>query len=188
MRKQNTEHPFVDIATGYNNGVFAVYLVGKDFLEVENRPDLLGVPFLVWNGSWTPIGPSTERAREIVGVPYLSNDQFKRMKNGMITEGNLPRNVDIRGTEYSIDQLASGYVPYSFGVGHQYDEEGKRKVRSLSDFRDLVVRVMPEVDQLRQDRAETRARDETFMNITLALFGLYTPASFTRYQPSQGVR
>ena len=163
------------MATGYNNGVSAVYIVGKDFLDAENRPDLFGVPFLA-------IGQA-ESARKDVGVSYLSLDQMKRLREGMLTEGDLPTSVEVRGVAYSLDRLASGYVPYSFGVGHRHDEQEGIKVRSLSNFDDLVDRIIPEVARIRQARAETIARDDRFGNRALAMVGLYKPASFTRYEP-----
>ena len=108
MKKQNMEiqKPFIDIVRSYNNGVYAVYLIGKDILEVENKPELLGVPFLVWNGSWTPIGQSAEKASILVGVSYLSKDYFKRIEDSLITEGNVPEKVNIHGKNYSIRDLA----------------------------------------------------------------------------------
>ena len=183
MKQQNTQRPFVDRVRSYNNGVWAVYLTGKDVLDAENRQDLLGVPFLAWNGSWTPIGPSVEDARRIVKVPYLSMDQLKRMEIQMVLEGEVPENVEVMGKDYPIGRLASCYVPFSFGIFHQDDEKGNKRIRSLSEYDNLVERVLPKVAQLRRDRAETKTRDSQFVNRALASVGLYRPASFTRYQP-----
>ena len=183
MKNQNVEKPFVDIVSSYNNGVFAVYIIGKDVLEAESRSDLLGVPFLAWNGSWTPIGPSVERARQMVGVPYISKDQMKLLENGMVKKGDVPETITISGTEYSIDRLASSYVPFSFSIFHESDEKEGRRIRTLSDFDNLVDNVFPQVAKVRAHRASIKAKDNQLVNRILASVGLYKPSSFDGYQP-----
>ena len=183
MKNKNVEKPFIDMVRSYNNGVLAVYIVGKDVLEAERRPDLLGVPFLVWNGSWSPIGPSVERARKIVGVPYISRDQMNQLENEMVTKGDVPETVTISGTEYSIDRLGSGYVPFSFGIYHESDKKENRRIRTLSDFGNLVDNVLPQVAQERMQRAGIKKNDDKLVNRVLASFGLYKQTSFDRYQP-----
>ncbi|MBI1971179.1 hypothetical protein HYS47_05510 [Candidatus Woesearchaeota archaeon] len=184
MKQESTQAPFSDTVLSYNNGVSAVYIVGQDVLQAENRPNLFKVPFLVWNGSWTPIGESVERARALVGVPYLSRDQFGEMEKQLYTRGKVPESVVVNGVAIPSKSLASMYVPYSFGIGHQQDVETRARVRSLDDFADFTARVLPRVAEIRAEREQRKQDDNRLVNRVLTAVGLHTPASFTEYQPA----
>lgn len=183
MNQESTQAPFSDIFSSYNNGVLAVYLVGQDVLQAENRPNLHNVPFLVWNGSWTPIGPSVERARERVGVPYISSDQFGEIKKQLYTRGKVPESVVVNGVAIPSKSLASFYVPYSFGIGHPEDVRTRVPVRNLDDFADFTARVLPRVAEIRAEREQRKRKDDGLVNRVLSAVGLHTPVEFTQYQP-----
>lgn len=157
---------FGDYARGYNNGVIAVFITAEDILEVENRPDLIGVPFLVWDGSWTPIGEDVEKAREIVGVPYISKQQWEVLYGQLVNSKKYPEVFHVRGKTYTRDKMWSWYVPYSFSVGHKEDLQNSYKIRGLSDYDRLLNEVMPQVHEIRRQR-------ELPINKVLSFFGLY---------------
>ena len=101
-----TETKYKDYIGGYNNGVYTVCIIGKDFLEVEDRPEVLGKPFLVWNGSWHGLRGSPiplDEARTI--APYLSREQYKQITGIMVNEGSCPETVTIKGREYILKEL-----------------------------------------------------------------------------------
>ncbi|MBI5391889.1 hypothetical protein HZB00_02705 [Candidatus Woesearchaeota archaeon] len=160
-----------------------MYLIGKDVLEIENRPTLYGVPFLVWHGSWTPVGCSVEHARRVTGVPYLSLDEFSVLKQNVVAKGNVPEVVSVRGNIHPIEKLADLYVPYSFSVGHELDIREGLVVRTLDDYTDVVERVLPQVKTLRRQRGDKIKHDRRLHNRVLAFAQLYHPSEFNRYEP-----
>ena len=183
---------YVDVVTGYNNGVWAMYIVGKDVLEVENQPKLVGVPFVAWTGSWAPIGPSVEKARLVNDIPYLSMNQFEYIKaGGIIGKGPIPQEVQVHGKTISIKTLVPihnsmyrTHVLYSSGIFHDDDVERDRPVRDLADYQGLVHMVLPEVMRIRKERTKTLERDAGRLNQFLARIGRYTPSTFGPFEPA----
>lgn len=172
-------NPFNDLACSWNNGVCAVYIVGKDVLEIEGRRDLVKVPFLLWK---KPTEIKGKTARE--SVMYLEYEQFhEKVEKRLFTDGTFPETLTLWGNSISIDALASGYVPYSFGFGHNADEREVVRVRTSSEYCDFVNRVVPEVLKRREARKERVIADMTEWNRFKTRLGMYKPAEFGRDQP-----
>lgn len=179
------QRPFSDFAMSYNNGIWAVYVIGRDPLEVEDRKDLLKVPFLVWDNSWNGI-TDISAARRLGKAPYIENQRFEDLVFSQLLRDKrvvYPESVTVNGVKYSMDDLASNYVPFSFGVGHPYDEEDHRRVRTLDEFEDFASRVVPRVLEIRNARREQVQKDNSILNKILTRFRMYTPAEFGGDQP-----
>ena len=167
-------NPFRDFAGGYNNGVSALYVIGRDLLEAEGRRDLIGVPFLIWGKGFK----TDEKAT------YLNqSDWIEFVENKLVIKGGVPDVVNVNGIEYPIDRLAGTYVPYSFGVGHQADERENFQVRTSEEYCDFVNRVVPRVLEIREARKRSMEKNIQDSHKFLAKLRGYKPLEFPRDRP-----
>lgn len=182
------QKPFNDLAFGNNNGVWAIYVVGRDLLEVENKYDLIGVPFLTW-------GKPSKESQETkdIQVLYTNHDQFKReIESKLITNGVFPEPTEefdqgavlVNGVYRPMRSLARGYVPYSFGCYHFNDQNERVRVRNSEDYCNFVNKVIPEVLQIRKTRAKTLEKDSSRFNRFKTRLGMHKPTEFRQDQPA----
>lgn len=191
----------VDFVVGYNNNVVALYVTAPDILTLED-PKFFGTPFLGYVGR----DQSTNvfrGLRETEGVTYFSRQEISdivlALANPVITDaftscltsgastldpkvvkncsvGKTPTEVTIRGERVPLSRLASSYVPYSFGCGHDNDKKGKYRVRSEEDYRKMMEVELPLVSAQRKESNRP-------WNRVLGLFGLYTPFHLLMQDP-----
>ena len=161
-----------DFTVAENNNVAAVYVVNPRILELDN-PSERGLPFLFYRGDGRgivveiisnnqpePAQPVLPLAKDIPGEtstseppirPYVGksrelDDLLKgRAELGRLGVEKLSETVNINGVAVSIKELCSGYVPFSFGVGHEFDAkafyQGKRNFRTdLGEFKQVLAR------------------------------------------------
>jgi len=156
-------------------------------LEVENRYDLIGVPFLTW-GNPSKVSQETKDLR----VLYTNHNQFKEeIENKLITDGVFPESTEkfdlgavlVNGVYRPMRSLASGYVPYCFGVGHFNDQNERVRVRNSEDYCNFVNKVIPEVLWMRETRGKRVMKDNSRRNRFKTKFGMYKPTEFRQDQP-----
>lgn len=163
-----TETP--DLVIGYNNSVAAAYVTAPDILARDD-PQLRKAPFLFYVREDQSAGRLAS-AREGGKAPYLSAQQFRTLLDNVDTvygalwiplsvpvldESRTPRHLHAypkeivmpgRGRQrIPMGELASGYVPYSFGAGHDNDVKTGVKVRSDADYDRMIREILPAVHE-----------------------------------------
>ncbi len=170
MIKYKSRKEIPDFSVAENNNVAAVYVINPRILELDN-PQQRGLPFLFYRGDGRgivvemipndrpkPAQPVLPLAKDIPGEysisespirPYVGKEQeLDDLLKGRTEAGRecrSPEKVTINGKEVNICELRSGYVPFSFGVGHRYDADafyqGNRNFRTdLGDFKQVLSR------------------------------------------------
>ncbi len=167
-----------DLVIGYNNSVVAAYVTAPDILARDDR-QLLKAPFLFYVRD----DQSPERlasARDGGKAPYLSAQQFRTLLDNVdavygalwipigvpvLDESRAPRHLHTYPKEIvmpgrerrriPMGELASGYVPYSFGAGHDNDVKTGVKVRGDADYDRMVQEILPAVREERRHPVRT---------------------------------
>ena len=159
-----------------NNNITAIYVVHPELLAKDDETQR-GRPFLFYTGMYD----TNKSARQIVDglaglYPYVGKkkeladlldgktDQFTAewldIRAAEYTFSRLLERVQINGEEVLTERLSSGYVPFSFGVGHEYDckrfqETNGRNVRL--DF-EKFKEVLAEFEAKKKVRAQYEAK------------------------------
>lgn len=193
MIAKTERQTYPDFLLASNNCVVAAYPISPGILRRE-APCLAGVPFLFYVGTQSTVdrvNASAQRmATEVIkggSAPhYFSASDLDALLQGTITRKDVPNDAKspeqieiVPGTALPLDKLASGWVPYSFGVGHEHDVKSHTPFRQPNDYQRMVQRILPDVRTERQfmkEQDEKQAREAAQLgNRVKALFGMYHP-------------
>ncbi len=122
MKQTNqTEYPYFHTAS--NNSVTAVYVVHPELLAKDDATQR-GRPFLFYTGSQDQHKSAQQISEGWSGLqPYVGKkgDLEQLVAKSPKNAQKLPEQVMINDREVLTEKLSCGYVPFSFGVGHEYD-------------------------------------------------------------------
>ncbi len=167
-----------DLVIGYNNSVAAAYVTAPDILVRDDR-QLLKAPFLFYV-SQDQSPSNIKSARDGGKAPYLSAQQFRTLLDNVdavygalwiplsvpvLDESRTPQHLHTYpkeivmpgrgGRRIPMGELASGYVPYSFGAGHDNDVKTGLKVRGDADYDRMIQEILPAVREERRHPVRT---------------------------------
>lgn len=141
MKQTQPNYPYFGM--GSNNSVVALYVLHPELLAKDD-PTQRGKPFLFYVGGRQEDVPAREIEEGFAGLrPYVgTKSELADILNGRTDKSyaswlgidaakkpfdKLPERVTINGEEVLRERLSSGWVPFSFGVRHEYDcQEFKR--------------------------------------------------------------
>lgn len=176
---------YKDFAVGENNAVIAVYVTGPEIL-VKDNPNLIGMPFIFYNGTTRHSIVDNLRSE---GISYLDGGLLEGLTKNARNDGEVPETIHVHGRNIAWQELYGGvvgpfggvYVPYSFGIYHNDDLRREFKVRAQTDYNKMVREILPEIFERRHAEAEKEAQIKAFysnpFNRTLSFLtaGLYGP-------------
>jgi len=135
---QQENYPYFGM--GSNNSVISLYVIHPELLAMDDvtkrgRPFLFyvgsgykDVPARELNDGWDSsdpvypyVGKRAELADLLDGRCFGSTAEWLKVKPAILPYDKLPERVMINGEEVETENLSSGWVPFSFGVGHEYD-------------------------------------------------------------------
>ena len=157
-------------------------------------PVLAGVPFLFYVGTRSTVAQVNESAQRMAkeAIPggstphYFSSNDLDTMLQGMVTRKDVPDGTTypeqieiVPGRIMPLDKLASWWVPYSFGLGHEGNVRGHTPFRAVHNYQHMVQSILPDVRAERtymKEQAEIQAQEAAQLgNRVKALFGMYKP-------------
>ncbi len=167
------EYPYFGM--GSNNAVVSLYAIHPELLALDDAAQR-GKPFLFyigghfqeksgreieegWGGLKPYVGKRAELADLLDGRTNSFTAEWLKVKPYAGEFTKLPEYVMINGERVEAKTLSSGWVPFSFGVGHEYDckrfqETNGGNVRlDLEEFKDVLARF----EEMKKDRAEHEA-------------------------------
>ncbi|MBT7902737.1 hypothetical protein HN587_02665 [Candidatus Woesearchaeota archaeon] len=161
LSKKKEEKPVLDFIQGYNNNVAAVYVCNPEILEMDD-PTQRGKPFLFYLGRSQSNLPAHQIGEGWGKLnPYAGKGlELEKLLEGRNTRGHLPETVVVNGETIESKTLGSGYVPFSFGVGHRYDVERWEKQGSPTVRLDLDAfkQVLVKYDQMKAEEAKRKSK------------------------------
>ncbi len=175
---EQLEYPYFHTAS--NNSVTAVYVVHPELLAVDDVTQR-GRPFLFYTGSHHENQAARQIAEGWAGFhPYVGKreDLEQLVAKSPKDAQRLPEQVMINSEEVLTEKISSGYVPFSFGVGHEYDcqrftETNGGNVRlDLEQFKEVFAgfEVKKEAEKAEQ---KARAQYEATLGYKVrSLFGM----------------
>ncbi len=143
-----------DFSIAENNAFAAVYVVNPRILEFDDQAQL-GKPFLFYQGSTFSTLRKT-LLEPTLGVQIYAGTgaDLERLLEGRSEAGRegvakVPERLTIGGKSFSTNNLRSGYVPFSFGVGHDDDVARFQKSAGSNvrlDYTRFKNEVLPQYD------------------------------------------
>jgi len=162
--KKKLEETIPDFVTPENNCVVAAYVTNPEILARDDA-GLRGVPFLFYVGTRT----NHESLTQSMGKDYLSRDELSTLLEEMDTRSRLPETIKMGNEEIPGNKLATGYVPFSFGVCHESDEKVNRRIRTRANYNKMVHEILPEVKSVRKAEAKRKSTIRYRLGRTLGL-------------------
>src|SRR3989338_2738435 len=176
-KTQQANYPYFGM--GSNNAVVLLYVIHPELLAMDDVSKR-GRPFLFYVGSHfqdksgreiadgfdssNPLYPYVGKVKELTDLLNGRCDGFTaewlKVKPALQMYDKLPERVLINGKEVETKNLSSGWVPFSFGVGHEYEhkrfkETNGRNVRlDLDEFKAVL-------GQYEVQKAAREAREAT---------------------------